>query len=289
MSTRYSRENVTKDIRQTSPSIKEVRRFWESNPFYLYGSKEKEGSKVFFEDLDRIKGNDTEVYTVHLWKFDKFHGKRVLDIGCGPGWCALQYAKNGAKTYAIDLTHKALELTKKHFAHYNNLICYLARADVQNLPFKDGSFDFISGSGVLHHAPDIRKAISEVHRVLKLGGRATFSVYNRNLFLNKYIFPITRLVIRLTLNVPKREGIKYASSPEEFVRMYDGDDNPVGRPYDRKEIVELFSQFSIDSLTTHTFLLRFFPFGRFIPHFIHRLLDRFLGIQWYIEVRKNES
>lgn len=277
-----------KDIRQTSPSTKDVRKFWENNPFHLYESKEEEGSKTFFENLDRIKRNDVEVYTAQFWKFDNFRSKRVLDIGCGPGWYALQYAKNGAKTYAVDLTGKALKLTQKHFAHYN-LICYLTQADVQHLPFKDGSFDFISGSGVLHHAPDIKKAISEVHRVLKPGGRATFSIYNRNILLNKYVFCVTRLVVRFTLNAPKREGIEYASSPEEFVRMYDGDDNPVGRPYDRKEIIELFSQFYIEGLAPHQFLLRFFPFGRFIPHFIRRLLDRFFGIHWYIEVRKNES
>jgi len=47
---------------------------------------------------------------------------------------------------------------------------YFVMADAERLPFQPGSFDFVFGSGTLHHLGDIRRALQEVHEVLKPGG-----------------------------------------------------------------------------------------------------------------------
>ena len=55
------------------------------------------------------------------------------------------------------------------------------QGNAEKLPFEDNTFDFISSSGVLHHTPDMQKAVNEAWRVLKPGGEAIISVYYKNI------------------------------------------------------------------------------------------------------------
>jgi SAM-dependent methyltransferase len=50
-----------------------------------------------------------------------------------------------------------------------------ARADAESLPYADASFDLVFGHAVLHHLPDLRRAFTEFHRVLRPGGRILFA------------------------------------------------------------------------------------------------------------------
>ena len=52
-------------------------------------------------------------------------------------------------------------------------------ADAERLPFADNSFDIAYSWGVLHHSPDTARAVSEVRRVLRPGGRALVMIYHR--------------------------------------------------------------------------------------------------------------
>lgn len=53
----------------------------------------------------------------------------------------------------------------------------LSRADAENLPFPNASFDMALSVGVLHHTPDTAKGICEIHRILKPGGVAIIMLY----------------------------------------------------------------------------------------------------------------
>jgi len=48
-------------------------------------------------------------------------------------------------------------------------------ADAEELPFAEGSFDLVVGHAVLHHLPDVERALREVLRVLRPGGRFVFA------------------------------------------------------------------------------------------------------------------
>jgi ubiquinone/menaquinone biosynthesis C-methylase UbiE len=52
-------------------------------------------------------------------------------------------------------------------------------ADAEALPFDDNSFDVVYSWGVLHHSPDTPRALREVHRVLRPGGRARVMIYHK--------------------------------------------------------------------------------------------------------------
>ncbi len=273
---RFDKDKVT---------VKDTKNFWENNPFYVYEAAGDEENIEFFKKLEEIKETDTETFSKHLWGFDQFNGKRVLDIGCGPGWYSVNLAKNGAKVVSLDLTENAIFRCRRYFKAYG-LHGDKVVADAQQLPFKSNSFDGVISSGVLHHAPNVRKTIEEVHRILKPGGRSTISIYYKNALLRWPTFYVTRFVVNSLLDVEARQGIREALTPEEFVRLYDGDDNPLGHVFTREECRDLFSMFKTVNIEVHMFMLRFFPFVRYVPRFVHSLLDRWFGIMFYVQVRK---
>lgn len=88
-----------------------------------------------------------------------------LDLGCGTGWnlSVLQLLGHKRKAIGIDLSDGMLR-----FARAKNL--KVIRGDAQQLPFRDASFDGVLAKGVLHHLPDVEKAVAEITRVLKPGG-----------------------------------------------------------------------------------------------------------------------
>ena len=99
----------------------------------------------------------------------------VLDYGCGKGLDTLKFLKAGAKTFAIDISEKYVELTKQ-LAIKNNFKekeFDFRVMDAHNLKFEDNFFDLIVGNGILHHL-DSEKALKSIHKVLKPGGRVIF-------------------------------------------------------------------------------------------------------------------
>ena len=77
------------------PTIHDVRSYWDSHPLFSYEVTDV-GSPLFFQSIDAIKRTDVERFALGYWEFDRFPGRKVLDIGCGPGWLTVQYAHGGA-------------------------------------------------------------------------------------------------------------------------------------------------------------------------------------------------
>lgn len=100
-------------------------------------------------------------------------GKRLLDLGCGAGENSVYFAKKGALCVASDyspgMVNVALQL-----AAANGVEIEGCTANAIALDFPDNSFDFVYASNLLHHLPDPKACIREMHRVLKPGGKACF-------------------------------------------------------------------------------------------------------------------
>src|SRR5439155_10047713 len=99
-------------------------------------------------------------------------GSPVLDFGCGHGMAAVVLARGGARVTAFDLSHGYLDEARQR-ARANEVVISFVKADGERLPFADGVFARIWGNAVLHHL-DLRRAASELERVLRPGGIAVF-------------------------------------------------------------------------------------------------------------------
>jgi SAM-dependent methyltransferase len=129
-----------------------------------------------------VESDRYEVYAPWLREamgFGQFDDKKVLEIGPGLGTDLVQFARAGAKTYALDLTIRHLELTRGR-CEIEGLVTRLVRGDAETLPFSDRSFDVVYSFGVLHHTPGMEKAVEEIHRVLRPGGLAIVGLYHKH-------------------------------------------------------------------------------------------------------------
>ena len=90
---------------------------------------------------------------------------RVLEVGCGWGEFAARVARElGARVYALDLSERMVALARERGVD----ACV---GDVQELSFADAEFDCAVANWILYHVPDLDRALAELARVLRAGGR----------------------------------------------------------------------------------------------------------------------
>ena len=101
-------------------------------------------------------------------------GKRVLELGCGPGDYTIMLARRGAQVTAVDIAPASLWITRRRaWANRVEAAVRVSRMPAERLAFPAESFDWVVGFGLLHHA-DPRALAPQVRRVLRPGGRALF-------------------------------------------------------------------------------------------------------------------
>lgn len=143
------------------------------------------GENLYLQGSDRDayesqarKRYELEPYIRDFAGFESARGKRVLEIGVGLGADHQRFAQAGADLTGIDLTERAVEHTARRLAAFG-LSSRLAVGDAEQLDFPEEYFDRVYSWGVLHHSPDTPKAVLEVWRVLKRGGRASVMIYHK--------------------------------------------------------------------------------------------------------------
>lgn len=97
------------------------------------------------------------------------HGPRVLEISFGTGYLLTQFADQ-FETYGIDYNQKFVDMLQNKLAQAG-LSAEIKQGDAQSLPYEDEFFDSIVNTMAFTAYPDGSKALSEMHRVLKPGGR----------------------------------------------------------------------------------------------------------------------
>ncbi len=103
-------------------------------------------------------------------------GASVLEVGCGSAPCARYLAAAGARVVAFDLSAGMLQHAVAA-AGRSGIDVQLVQADVCELPFRSSSFDIaFSAFGAIPFVADSARAMQEVARVLRPGGRWVFSV-----------------------------------------------------------------------------------------------------------------
>jgi len=276
-----------------------VRAFWQANPCGVKFADAAPGTRHFFELVEAHRYTK-EWHIPAAADFSKAAGLKVLEVGCGLGTDGAQFAEAGADYTGIDLTEAAVDLARKRFELFN-LPGKFRTADAENLPFEDDSFDLVYSHGVLHHTPDTRQAIREIHRVLRPSGRAVVMLYHRDSYNYHVNINVLRRAGAHLLKtdkglhlVHKVTGEPLASlrdhaqllrserdaylKPDEFLNQNtDGAGNPLARVYSKAEARELFSDFSRVELKTYFLNKRWLPLlGRVLP----RSLESRLASRW---------
>jgi 2-polyprenyl-6-hydroxyphenyl methylase/3-demethylubiquinone-9 3-methyltransferase len=121
----------------------------------------------------------------HELKIDP-KGKRALDVGCGGGILAEEFAGIGLHVTGIDPSNNSLEVARAH-ARQGGLEIDYRTGHGGDLPFENEAFEVVFCCDVLDHVYNWDTVIGEVARVLKHGGVFFFDTINRTAF-SKIVF-----------------------------------------------------------------------------------------------------
>ncbi len=281
-----------------------VRAFWQANPCGAKFNDAEPGTRRFYELVEAHRY--TKEWHIPLAAdFASARDLKVLEVGCGLGTDGAQFASAGADYTGVDLTDAAVDLAQKRFTLFR-LPGKFQTADAENLDFADNSFDVVYSHGVLHHTPDIARAIQEIQRVLRPGGRAVVMLYHRDSYNYRVNISVLRrvgahllrwkhgisLVHQLTGESPdslrqqalqlKQDQKGYLNAEQFLSQNTDGPGNPLARVYSRAEARELFKDYSEIVLRTYFLNKRWLPLiGNILPRSVEsRLASRWGWHLW---------
>ncbi len=118
---------------------------------------------------------------------------RVLDVAAGNGNCSLAAARRWCAVTSTDYVPSLLEDGKRR-AHGERLDITFQEADVENLPFADGSFDVVLSSFGVMFAPNHSRAATEMLRVCRSGGTIGLANWTPNGFIGQLLKLVGRYV-----------------------------------------------------------------------------------------------
>jgi SAM-dependent methyltransferase len=202
------------------------------------------GSRTFFELADETfygwntAQHNEKGFFGKIFDYDRYVNKPILEVGCGLGCMAMNWARHGARVAAVDLSPVSVEQTRRRFKIFG-LEGEIREADAENLPFTDRSFEYAYSWGVLHHTPNPKQAIHELYRVLQPGGRVGVMLYHRNSMWHRFLTEYIEGFVNLEH--------KFLSPLELASRYGDGyreEGNPHTWPVTEKEVYTLFADFN---------------------------------------------
>lgn len=119
----------------------------------------------------------------------------VLEVGCGAGGWTAALAPKTRRYYALDIHFPSL-LNARHWKSHVEPYApvekvHFFQASGEDLPFRDNAFTKIVSNDVIEHIPDHYKAVQEMNRVLKMGGRAVLTTLlaDRPHYVKRMKFP----------------------------------------------------------------------------------------------------
>lgn len=131
--------------------------------------------KLLYRDLDKIYD---ELFSQPR---KRRNGKKVLDVGCGFGFDLIKKFNDGYDCYGVEIDPYRAKKVEKIFSDHGAKIT-IKTGTAEKVPFGNSIFDEVICSHVIEHVPNDRKAVSEIYRVMKRGGRLVLNVpHVRNL------------------------------------------------------------------------------------------------------------
>src|ERR1700749_4789664 len=143
-------------IRRAAPkSIADVRRYWDDRPCNIRHSTKPVGSR---EDFDEVEARKyfVEFHIPAFADFERWKGKRVLEVGCGIGTDSINFARAGAQLTAVDLSGESLRVARQRaevMGVADRIEFVQANAEELTTAVSGREFDLVYSFGVIHHTP----------------------------------------------------------------------------------------------------------------------------------------
>jgi 2-polyprenyl-3-methyl-5-hydroxy-6-metoxy-1,4-benzoquinol methylase len=165
----------------THRSIDEVQRFWDSRPCNIRHSPKPVGSREYFDEVEARKYL-VEPHIPAFAEFERWQGKRVLEVGCGIGTDSINFARAGAELTAVDLSGESIRIAGQRaevMGVADRIQFVQANAEELTSVLSEGSYDLVYSFGVVHHTPHPERALNEMRALATPRGTLKLMVYHR--------------------------------------------------------------------------------------------------------------
>jgi ubiquinone/menaquinone biosynthesis C-methylase UbiE len=244
--------------------------------------------EVTSENLRRFDDAYLSMYP-YLWDYvekEELEGKRILEIGLGYGTLfGKVLSSTDCEYYGLDIAEGPVAIMRYRLS----LLGRGRRERIQvgsalDIPYIDECFDYVYSIGCLHHTGNLPRAIREVYRILKRGGKAIVMLYNRHSFRQCIHAPLIRIVALFSKGHP--------DCTQRVRALYDQNVSGEAAPHtdyvSPAEARQLFGHFSKVKIDIHNFDEYTLSKSRIglRREWLLNNVGRFIGLDLYITATK---
>jgi 2-polyprenyl-3-methyl-5-hydroxy-6-metoxy-1,4-benzoquinol methylase len=269
----------------TDKSIADVKRYWDARPCNIRHSPKPVGSKEYFDEVEARKYL-VEPHIPAFAQFERWAGKRVLEVGCGIGTDSINFARAGARLTAVELSSESLRIAAQRadvMGVRDRIEFVQANAEELTSALSGEPYDLVYSFGVVHHTPRPDRALAEIRALMAPGATLKLMIYHRRSWKVLWILAA--------------QGRGRFWNADELVATHSEAETgcPVTFTYTRREARELVEQsgFSVRDLRVdHVFPYRIRdyveyryvkePYFRWMPEQLFRAFERRFG--WHLLV-----
>lgn len=142
--------------------IEVVSTYWDARPRNIRHSPKPLGTREYFEEVEARK-YFVEPHIPRFAQFERWQGKKVLEIGCGIGTDTINFARHGANVAAVELSEESLKIAKQRVEVYglqSRVHFYPGDAEELTRFVPVEPYDLIYSFGVIHHTPHPERVTS---------------------------------------------------------------------------------------------------------------------------------
>tara|TARA_B100000965_G_scaffold329496_1_gene292954 strand:+ start:445 stop:1233 length:789 start_codon:yes stop_codon:yes gene_type:complete len=183
--------------------ISKVENYWDKQPCNINHSKKKFLSKEYFDEV-RKKRYFVEPHILKFADFKKYKNKTVLEIGCGIGTDGIEFIKNDANYFGVELSKNSLDIFRERIkvlklSNKKSNLIHSSVEDLKGVPRIN--YDLIYSFGVIHHTPNIKKAFNEIYKLANKKTLIKIMLYAKNSYKN-FMLDITNYRYEAQNNCP---------------------------------------------------------------------------------------
>jgi 2-polyprenyl-3-methyl-5-hydroxy-6-metoxy-1,4-benzoquinol methylase len=162
-------------------SVEEVKSYWDRRPCNIRHSSRPLGTKEYFDEVEARK-YFVEPHIPRFADFERWRGKKVLEIGCGIGTDTINFARHGAWVTAVDLSEKSLAIARQRAQVYglrDRTQFYIGDSENLQAFLPCETYDLVYSFGVIHHTPHPERVLAGLRAYVHSGSTIKIMVYHR--------------------------------------------------------------------------------------------------------------